>query len=110
MGMAVCWVVVVLVLVVESAAAAFRSRSLDIACFSNADSRLIAPSKVPKKPPFDLEEEAGAFAEEKIGGVGTLPVVTSLMSLTLDGVEGVADVGVAAAATEAATAAAADAT
>ena len=93
MGIAACWVAVALVLKVASAAAAFRSRSLDIACFSKADSRLIAPSKVPKKPPFDLEEDTGAF--ERIGGVGRLPVKASPVSLVFEGVDGVEGVGAA---------------
>ena len=104
MGMAACCVAVALELEVASAAApAFRSRSLDMACFSKADKRLIAPSKVPKKPPFGLDEEEGLFNEEV--GVGTLPVAISPISLPFEGVTGATGVLTAAKAAEAAAAA-----
>ena len=104
MGIAACWVAVALVIEPASAAAALRSRSLDMACFSNADNRLMAPSKEPKNPPlFDLEEEVGAFTDEGTGGVGPLPVEMSPPSLVFEGVDGVAGVLRAAAAAAAVT-------
>ncbi len=102
MGMAACCVAATLVL--DVSATALRSRSLVMACFSNADRRLMAPSKVPKKPPFDLEEEVGALLDVE-GGVGAGPVATSPMSLALEGVAGVTGVFMAAEAAEAAAAA-----
>ena len=100
MGIAACWVAVALAIEQASAAAALRSRSLDMACFSNADNRLMAPSKEPKNPPlFDLEEEAGAFTDEGTGGVGA---EMSPMSFVFEGVDGVAGVLTAAASAAAA--------
>ncbi len=87
-----------------SAAAAFRSRSFVMACFSNADNRLMAPSKVPKNPPLDLEEEVGAAFDVE-GGVATWPAAESPNSLTLEGVAGVAGALITAEAAEAAAAA-----
>jgi hypothetical protein len=104
MGIAACWVAVALVLEAGSAAAAFRSRSLVMACFSNADNRLMAPSKVPKNPPLDLEEEVGAKFDVE-GGVAAWPAVESPISLALEGVAGVAGALTAAEAADAAAAA-----
>ena len=115
MGIAACWVTDALAPELVSAAAAFRSRSFDMACFSNADSRLIAPSKVPKNPPFDLEEDEGAELVEGVGlgagAAGGSPDGRRSLSLTLEGVDGVIGVFTAtdAAAAAAATAAAAEA-
>lgn len=115
MGIAACWVTDALAPELVSAAAAFRSRSFDMACFSNADSRLIAPSKVPKNPPFDLEEDEGAELVEGeglgAGAAGGSPDGRRSLSLTLEGVDGVIGVFTAtdAAAAAAATAAAAEA-
>ena len=80
-----------------------------MACFSKADNRFIAPSKVPKNPPFDFEEDEGAVDDEE-GGVGAWPVAGSPVSLTLEGVDGITGVLTAAEAAAAAAAATAGVT
>lgn len=79
-----------------------------MACFSKADNRFIAPSKVPKNPPFDFEDEGAVDDEE--GGVGAWPVAGSPVSLTLEGVDGITGVLMAAEAAAAAAAATAGVT